>query len=169
MKTPVQKNSHSPSFIPRPLHLSQQEVYREQITIPSNPQFNVGGYIVFKGNFNLANCFEIVNNLPVAFDIFRVNFDFSKEEPSCYFEEEAQPFDVQLKSFENHTDPEKEALTWMQGRFNTAFQLNGEKLYEQFVIKISEDEHWWYLRCHHLITDGYGFSVIAQYFANEYN
>ena len=62
-----------------------------------------------------------------------------------------------------------EAGVWMQARFNVPFNITKETLpFEQYLIKISEDEHWFFGKYHHLITDGYGFIVWVRYLAQKY-
>jgi len=57
----------------------------------------------------------------------------------------------------------------VQHRLNTPFVIQKDNLlFEQFLIKIADDENWFFGRYHHLITDGYGFIVWVQYVAQKY-
>ena len=61
------------------------------------------------------------------------------------------------------------AKAWVQERFNKPFRLTKEAMpFEQHLIKITEKEHWFFGKYHHLITDGYGFIVYVQYIASKY-
>lgn len=63
----------------------------------------------------------------------------------------------------------KQAEIWMQDNFNKAFHLQKSKLpFEHYLLKISENEHWFYGKYHHLITDGYGFIVFVNHIAAAY-
>jgi hypothetical protein len=57
----------------------------------------------------------------------------------------------------------------MQRRFNTSFTIGkGSLLFEHVLIKVGDEEHWFFCKYHHLITDGYGFTVWVQYLASKY-
>ena len=71
--------------------------------------------------------------------------------------------------FSTKKDPKIFCLNWMQERFNTPFVIAEENLlFELALIKIGEHEHWLFGKYHHLITDGYGFTVWVQYIASKY-
>ena len=56
------------------------------------------------------------------------------------------------------------------GKINTPFVVGKDHLlFEQFLIKkVGDNEHWFFGKYHHLITDGYGFTVWIQYLAKAY-
>jgi hypothetical protein len=41
-------------------------------------------------------------------------------------------------------------------------------LFEEYLLKIADDEYWFFGKYHHLITDGYGFIVFIKYLAQKY-
>ncbi|WP_146052881.1 non-ribosomal peptide synthetase, partial [Aquimarina sp. I32.4] len=152
-----------------PLHLSQKEIYNEQVLDPNSSEFNVGGYIVLKGKLDKVCFIDILKNLPEVFDILRIHFDFNKAIPKCHFSNKPQKIEVNQISFTGERDPKKLALNWMQEQFNRPFDLFKKKLFENYLLQISENEYWWYMSYHHLILDGYGFGILIQYVANKYS
>jgi len=73
------------------LHLAQQDVYYDQIIDPSNPAYNIGGYIRLKGQLNNNCFFQAISQLPEAFDLFRMRFHFSDAIPQCSFDNPPLP------------------------------------------------------------------------------
>jgi len=153
-----------------PLHPAQQDVYLDQLLNTDSPQYNIGGYIVLNGDLDKAKFHEAVNSVPEVFDSFKMRFDAGEGDLLCHYESEYAEAALNELDFSGRTAPGGEAVDWMQSRFNTAFVLKKGRLpFEQYLIKISESEHWFFGRYHHLITDGYGFIVYVQYVSRKYS
>ncbi|RDV12934.1 amino acid adenylation domain-containing protein, partial [Pontibacter diazotrophicus] len=150
------------------LHPAQQEIYYDQVTDCDSPHYNVGGYMVLKGQLKKEEFKEACKSLPTVFDVLRMQIACTDEAPFCTFLQEHFALEIEEQDFSDETDPKVKALHWMQDRFNIAFDLEGT-LYELSLLKISEEEHWLYGRFHHLITDGFGFAVLAHYVARKYS
>ncbi|WP_164466160.1 non-ribosomal peptide synthetase [Chryseobacterium carnipullorum] len=150
------------------LHLSQQDVYYKQITNPQSPLYNVGGYGIYKGKFDSVKFELILKGCSEIFDFHKIKFDFTDSEPAQYIVDTPIPLDIDTLDFSSIPEAQKVALDWMQNQFNIAFDLEQEKLYRIALIKVAEDEHYCFLCFHHLIIDGYGFAIFANYFISEY-
>ncbi|ASZ12153.1 amino acid adenylation domain-containing protein [Chitinophaga sp. MD30] len=151
-----------------PLHPAQSAVYYDQITDIESPHNNLGGYLVLKGRLDLKIFNDVLGTIPTVFDVFRIQFDLDKEEPGCWLSEEASPLTLNVLDLSHTADPRHTALEWMQEHFDRAFDLSKQPLFEQTLLIIAEEEYWWYNRYHHLLTDGYGFSICAKYIADTY-
>ncbi|MGZ5191966.1 MAG: condensation domain-containing protein, partial [Flavisolibacter sp.] len=152
-----------------PLHPAQKDIYLDQLLNIESPHLNIGGYIKLKGVLDKAKFHEVINSAPKVFDAFQMRFDGNGSEPGCYYNHDYEKLDLAELDFSNLDNPEEEAKRWMQNRFNTPFVIHKDNLlFEQFLIKIAQDENWFFGRYHHLITDGYGFKVWVQYVAQKY-
>lgn len=152
-----------------PLHPAQEDVYTDQFIHSTSPHYNIGGYIQIRGSLNKEIFYLTVDTLPLVFDVYKMRFDLSKMEPHYHFDDQYNRLEVQELDLSHHDDPQREARSWMQSRFNTPFSIEKENpLFEHCLIKIAPDEHWFFCRYHHLITDGYGFIVFVQYIARRY-
>lgn len=152
-----------------PLHPAQQDVYVDQLLHVESPHYNIGGYIKLKGTLNKDKFHQAVNSAPEVFDVFKSRFDVNEPETICYFDPDYERLEMSELDFSDKNNPEKEAELWMQSRINTPFIIQRETLlFEHYLIKIAEHEHWFFGRYHHLITDGYGFIVWVQYLGRKY-
>lgn len=149
------------------LHTAQQEVYYDQITNLANPQYNVGGYMTLSGQLDLPILKKAIGNLPIAYDVFRLKFAFQEAPPTCEFLPETV-LEIEEIDFTAHQQPRETALAWMKTKFNQVYKLEKEDLVSYSILKIGEEEYWLYMRCHHLIMDGYGFPIISQFIVNQY-
>jgi amino acid adenylation domain-containing protein/non-ribosomal peptide synthase protein (TIGR01720 family) len=153
-----------------PLHPAQQEVYTDQLLNIDSPQYNIGGYIVLKGNLDKAKFQEVINSAPADLDFFKLRFDFQNPDFLCHYDENFTVFTLKDLDFSVEANPEESAKSWTQERFNIPFNLGKNDFpFEQYLLKIADDEHWFYGKYHHLITDGYGFIVWIQYIAAKYH
>ncbi|WP_203895674.1 non-ribosomal peptide synthetase, partial [Planobispora longispora] len=61
---------------------------------------------------------------------------------------------------------ERTALDWMRAELGSPF--SAERLIATALLRVADDRYFWYLRCHHVIMDGYSGPMIAQRLAEVY-
>jgi hypothetical protein len=152
-----------------PLHPAQRDVFIDQLLNVESPHYNIGGYIRFSGTLNKEKFVEAVSSAPKVFDAYKMRFDCDISNPSFNLDEGYENLELEELDFSDNQNAKALAHEWMQRRFNTSFVIKGENLlFEHVLIKISDKEHWFFCRYHHLITDGFGFTVWVQYLASKY-
>ncbi|MDB4903557.1 MAG: Nonribosomal peptide synthetase, partial [Mucilaginibacter sp.] len=152
-----------------PLHPAQQDIYIDQLLNIDSPLYNIGGYIILKGDLSKEKFHEAINTAPQLFDAFKMRFDLEESDFLYQYDSVFNTTGLTELDFTVHEDPAQYARDWMQDRFNIPFQLKREALpFEQYLIKITEQEYWFFGKYHHLITDGYGFITYVQFLAKKY-
>jgi amino acid adenylation domain-containing protein/non-ribosomal peptide synthase protein (TIGR01720 family) len=152
-----------------PLHPAQRDVFVDQLINRDSPHYNIGGYIKFKGKIDKEKFLQVINSAPEVFDVFKMRFDLGNLNPIGYIDKTYHRLDTSELDLSENLNPTAYAEKWMQDRFNTPFNIQREELlFEHVLIKISRDEHWFFHRYHHLITDGYGFANWVNYIAEKY-
>jgi amino acid adenylation domain-containing protein len=150
-----------------PLHPSQQDVYMDQVLHPDSPQNINGGYIRITGNLDREKFKEAVISVPDVFDVFKFRFDFDANVNHAFFDEDYRQYALPELDFSAESMEYIEA--WMYQHFNTAFAISKEEpSYLQYLIKVSDNLHLYFFKCHHLLVDGYGISCKFQYMARKY-
>ena len=153
-----------------PLHPAQHDVYTDQLIKGNSPLYNVGGYICLKGKLDKELFKQVVTTAPRYFDAFKMRFNLQAADFQTYIVDDITTIPVEEIDCSRNPKPEAAALACMKERFNHSFTFNLETtLTDQALIKISEEEHWFFGRYHHLITDGYGFIVWIKYLADAYH
>ncbi|WP_459209686.1 non-ribosomal peptide synthase/polyketide synthase [Aquimarina rhabdastrellae] len=147
------------------LHIAQQDIYYHQLVSPESSLYNVGGYMVFRGDFQKEVFKEVIENLPYIFDSLTIKYDFTNDEPVCFLD---SPQKVEVIERDFSQKDKSEIEQWVQNEFNISFDLYNDRLYRYEILKITEDEYWVFACFHHLITDGYGFMIISDYVINQY-
>ncbi|MEM6816384.1 MAG: condensation domain-containing protein, partial [Bacteroidota bacterium] len=150
------------------LHLAQQDIYYEQIMNPRSALYNIGGYITFKGKIDSTQFKKIIQNSPDEIDIFKIKFDFTGSGPLYYQKDKSGPIHIGELDFSKSTNPQKEAMDWMQNEFSIPFDIYQGELYRFTFIKVAEDRHILFGCFHHLIIDGFGFAVYSNYLIDRY-
>jgi amino acid adenylation domain-containing protein len=132
-------------------------------------QYNIGAYIVLKGDLDVEKIHEAVGSLPRLFDAFKMRFDLKSPEFVYQLDGDFNEAELIEADFSNQSDPQAEAKVWMRYVFSTPFKLAGDVApFEHYLVKIADDEHWLLLKYHHLIIDGYGFIVSIRYLSEKY-
>ncbi|MBB5635251.1 amino acid adenylation domain-containing protein [Pedobacter cryoconitis] len=156
-----------------PLHPSQKDIYIDQLINLESPHYNVGGYLKITGPIDKEKLILAINSLPEVFDVFKLRFDLNDAVPAGYMDDQFHRFQIsELQiSEEFATIEEKRAYCeqWVGQQFSSTYQLKKELVpVTQYLIEISEDEHWFFFRYHHLVMDGFGLSAVNHYVANKY-
>lgn len=153
------------------LTLPQQDIYFEQLLYPNDPIYNIGAKITIKGA-NLS--YELFNKAYIALinqhDAYRsivINNAIN---------------DVKIETLENHAstlgyldfsgdkNPEKSADEYMKNTFQTVFKFEDKTLLHKFIlIKVNDSLHYLFSMYHHIITDGWGTSLMFQRLVKNYN
>src|ERR1700709_2237552 len=104
-----------------PLHPAQQDVYMDQLLNTESPEYNIGGYIVLKGNLDKGKFQEAVNSGPAVFDAFKMRFDTNAADFQYYYDENFTRLNLTELDFSDKPEAAAYAEKWAQDSFNTPF------------------------------------------------
>ena len=65
-------------------------------------------------------------------------------------------------------NPEEAAKVWMKNDLSMPVDLKTDTLFTEALIQVENNRFFWYQRIHHIVMDGYGFSLLSQKVAKEY-
>jgi surfactin family lipopeptide synthetase A len=151
------------------LTLPQQDVYFEQQLFPNNPIYNIGAKIKIEGTINVKIMQDAYRVLLKQHDTYRscivsTNNTISFEELETYDDV------LELKDFSNETNADSVAKVFMQECFIQPFDLTGNGVLHKFIlIRVAEETHYLFSVYHHIITDGWGTSLMFQRLVANYN
>lgn len=152
-----------------PLHPAQTDIFTHQLMNKESSQYNIGGYIRLKGTLDKEKFRETINSAAKVFDVFKIRLDFDSPKQGYFFDNDYEIFELEELDLSDQINPEEEAKRWMQNKFDEPFVFEKQTLlFENVLIKVAPDEHWLFLKCHHLICDGYGYMVWIEYIAKKY-
>lgn len=151
------------------LTLPQQDVYFEQLLFPNDPIYNIGAKILIQGNISYAILNKAYINLINQHDAYRsiivgdaldIGIEILPEHNSV----------LGYKDFSKSNNPEKSAHIFMEETFTTSFKIHQKKMLHKFIlIKVDESFYFLFSMYHHIITDGWGTSLMFQRLVRNYN
>ncbi|OXA89998.1 non-ribosomal peptide synthetase [Flavobacterium hercynium] len=151
------------------LTLSQQDVYFEQLLFPNDPIYNIGAKIEIKGAINVAVFKEAYKKLIDQHDTYRSILLKNQEDVSMKVIEEHQS-ELGWVDFSTADNAAEQAAVYMRKEFTKPFDLFDEKLLHVFtLVKVSDSFHYLFSVYHHIITDGWGTSLMFQRLVQNYN
>jgi len=151
------------------LTLPQQDIYFEQLLFNEQPIYNIGAKIRIEGELNI----EVFNKAYILLinqhDAYRTVFYKDKE---AVYGKVIQEFEGQLEYLDlsNSNTTEEGALGIIEEKYLKPFKItSGSFLHRFCLIKVSKDFYYFFTVCHHIITDGWGTSLMFQRLVKNYN
>ncbi|KAA1243809.1 non-ribosomal peptide synthetase [Aquimarina sp. RZ0] len=151
------------------LTLPQQDVYYEQLLYSEEPIYNIGAKIRIEGPLQIEAFECSYMSLIQQHDVYRTVFFKSQGGTfNQQLKEEVAP--LRFQNFSKQNNSETKACEFMQQEFMKPFQLSeGEPLYRFVLVKVAENKHYLFSVYHHIITDGWGTSLMFKRLVKNYN
>lgn len=151
------------------ISLPQQDIYFDQLMHPNEPIYNIGAKIEIKGPIVLDTFKKAFVELINQHDSYRSVFTKKEQEVWVEFLENHDS-ELHFVDFSAATDPDHEALAYMQVQFLKPFDLLKQDLLFNFtLVKVSPNFHYLFSVYHHIITDGWSASLMFQRLVKNYN
>jgi nonribosomal peptide synthetase DhbF len=155
------------SLLRRPLSGAQSGIWYAQQLNPSNPMYNTGEYVEINGPIDPLTFEKALRQVIEEAESLHVQFEEDGEGPwQITHPSSSWPFhhiDVSQQ-----LEPKEAARTWMDADMATPCNLGKGPLFTEALFKIADDRYVWYQRIHHIVMDGYGFSLLTKRVAHVY-
>lgn len=151
------------------LTLPQQDVYFEQLLYPDEPIYNIGAKIAIKGPLS----YEWMNRAYIALidqhDTYRSTI--VRKDDGVHMQVHAgHNTTLEYLDLSGESNAEEVAEALMERKFREVFSFeNGALLHKFMLIKTGEESHYFFSMYHHIITDGWGTSLMFQRLVRNYN
>jgi amino acid adenylation domain-containing protein len=151
------------------LTLPQLDVFFEQLLYPDTPIYNIGAKIDIKGAIQIEAFKKAYHEMIGQHDAYRSFFRQNENEVKKYIKE-GEPRLLEFVDFSKETDAVNIAEHYMQTEFMVPFDvLEDDYLYRFILVKCSNDHYYLFSVYHHIITDGWGTSLMFQRLIKNYN
>ncbi|WP_298427772.1 amino acid adenylation domain-containing protein [uncultured Kordia sp.] len=151
------------------LTLPQYDVYYEQLLYPTEPIYNIGAKIKIEGTIDVETFQKAYDALIRQHDAYRTQFTEENGIVVANIIEEER-YDLQLIDFSNRENADEVANIFMVEEFVKPFQILSTSFLHTFIlIKVNEQLHYLFSVYHHIITDGWGTSLMFQRLVKNYN
>lgn len=151
-----------------PLSNAQLDVFFHQQSFINAPTYNIGGYLTFVGDF-CPDTFAQAHELLVGeSEAFNIRIEISEYEP-VQFVSEGEGGQLEVIDFSSELNAEVCAKDFVQKQIEAPFNLEGNRLFRAFLIKVESRQYWYLLIGHHLIMDGWCYSLAKKRLSESYN
>lgn len=162
------------NFEKLPLTASQLDILLDQQRFPDSRLYTIGGYFQLTGEIDAARLKRAINEVIESESTFSIRFDLNGETPYQYLSK-APLDDIHVINFtpegsgeNSRNNAHNNANEWARSDFEKTFILT-EKLYRVALLTLSDNSCWLYLKAHHLIMDGWSYSLFIERVLNNYN
>jgi hypothetical protein len=151
-----------------PLTSGQQAIWFDQLLHGDEPLYNMSGYMRILGPVDRERFEGAIVELVRRNDALRIVLHADGELPR---QEIRSDVAAPLRYLDCSALPDKaaRALQWMMEEVEKPPRLLDCSLFDNALIKISDDEYWWFHTYHHIIADAYGHSLLAAHLAAIYS
>ncbi|QHI35393.1 Tyrocidine synthase 3 [Kordia antarctica] len=151
------------------LTLPQQDVYFEQLLYPDEPIYNIGAKIPIEGIIDAKIFNQAYKKLIDQHDAYRSIVINDIQNPRIEILADHNS-DLGFLDFSMESNPDEKANQYMQTMFGKAFNFDAKSLLHTFIlVKVHDTFHYLFSMYHHIITDGWGTSVMFQRLVQNYN
>lgn len=152
-----------------PLTLPQRDIYFDQLTLPGTPIYNIGARIIIDGELDPVLMEQAYRTMIDQHETFHSSFVTQNGIPFMRVLDEYR-YNWRYYDCSGMPDPIAAADEFCEADFRKPFDLDGQGPLNFFcLIRIGGTTHWLYSRYHHLITDGWGASLLFQRLTGFYN
>jgi surfactin family lipopeptide synthetase A len=151
------------------LTLPQQDVYFEQLLYPNDPIYNIGAKVAIEGALNIQAFEQAYQALIQQHDTYRTLFRVNNGAVTPVIQDDFIE-SLTYKDFSSSESADADANAFMQHEFQKAFDVTSETLLHNFIlVKVAPQKHYLFSVYHHIITDGWGTSLLFQRLVKNYN
>ena len=153
-----------------PLSLPQQDIYYDQLLHPDLPVYNIGAKVEIRGKLNAGVLSLAYQKLVEQHDAVRSVLVIDKDNVPLLSVREINYTFLQQVDFSSFADAETRTADYIREEFVKPFDLfNGSLLHKCLLIKVNNDFYYLLSVYHHIITDGWGTSLMFQRLVKNYN
>ena len=152
-----------------PLTAAQAGVWFGQRLDRSSPAYNTAEYVELRGELDERGFAEALRATLAEAEVFSVRFGVDGDVPWQRVGA-AEPPELSIVDFlaAAAADPDAAARDWMDADLATVADLDEGPLATQALLRVGKQRYLWYQRCHHILLDGYGFTIVARRVAERY-
>ncbi|MFK0117702.1 amino acid adenylation domain-containing protein [Streptomyces sp. NPDC090994] len=147
-----------------PLTAAQSGMWYAQALDPLSPAQNTAECLEIDGPLDPALFADALGRVAAEAEALRVRVEDTPNGPRQHL---ADSVELPLTVRESYTPAEAEA--WMRADLAEPFDLATGPLFRHALFRVGADRWLWYQSVHHLVMDGYGYSLLVRRTAEVYS
>lgn len=153
-----------------PLSFAQQRLWLLDRMVADRSVFNVSKWLRLAGVLDVAALHHALNGVVARHDVLRAHMRVDQGTPMQVIAPELD-VDLDVQDFRALPVGERIAEAERQARISlsTPFELTDGPLLRASLLRLAEEEHWFLLTLHHIVTDGRSTAVLGRELSALYN
>lgn len=149
------------------LTAAQSGMWFAQALDPGSPAQNTAECLEIHGPIDPSVFADALRQVVSEADALRVRIIEGAEGPS-QLEVSDPTLPLKVRDLRAAADPDAEARAWMREDLATPFDLAAGPLFAHALFRVGDERWLWYQRVHHIVMDGFGYSLLARRTADVY-
>ncbi|MBB3108623.1 nonribosomal peptide synthetase DhbF [Paenibacillus phyllosphaerae] len=146
---------------------AQAGIWFAQELDPHSPIYNTAECVEIHGTVDPVHFERALRQTIAETEALHVRFGEDHEGPWQELNEELN-WQLQLVDVSGEANPRQAAEQLMKADLEQPANLRRGPLFTEALIKLASDRFFWYQRIHHIVMDGYGYSLLARRTAELY-
>ncbi|MDA5146215.1 amino acid adenylation domain-containing protein [Streptomyces sp. AD681] len=147
-----------------PLTAAQSGMWFAQALDPLSPAQNTAEYLEIDGPLDPVLFARALRLVAHETEALRVRIEDAPDGPVQHV-----PETIELPLTVRESGTEAEAVAWMRADLAEPFDLSSGPLFHHALFRVGAERWLWYQRIHHLVMDGYGYSLLVRRTAEVYS
>ncbi|WP_417716588.1 amino acid adenylation domain-containing protein [Rhodococcus gannanensis] len=143
-----------------PVTAAQRSIYFGHQLDPVGHLYNTGMYTETLGDVDFDRVVAACKSVLDQAETLHVNFDVDADGELVQTPRAGRDYEIPVLDFRGEADPEAASLAWMRERMSTRVDLATDLLVEFAVHRVGDEQMRIYQQYHHIVNDGYGFSLV---------
>ncbi|WP_461029383.1 condensation domain-containing protein, partial [Streptomyces sparsus] len=156
-----------PEDVGRPLSGAQEGLWFAQRLDPTSAAFNTGEYVEIHGAVDPELFARALRRTVREAETFGLRFVETPQGPRSV-PVPSDDWPLHLVDVRHEPDPQAAAEAWMRADLDTAVDLTEGPLFTQALFTVAPDRWFWFQRVHHILLDGYGYTLVFRRTAELY-
>ncbi|MGH3913753.1 MAG: amino acid adenylation domain-containing protein, partial [Pseudonocardiaceae bacterium] len=150
------------------LTTAQAGMWLVQELNPHNPIYKAAEYMDISGRVELTVLEAALRQAVADTDALRVRVDVDDEGTVWQVLDRLTDWPLTVIDLRGTVDPWEQAQEWMRSDLSRLVDLRSAPVFRFTVLRLAVDRFLLYLSAHHLVMDGFGFSLFATRIAEVY-
>ena len=153
-----------------PLSFAQQRLWLLDRMVADRSVYNVSKWLRLVGALNVAALHHALNGVVARHEVLRARIGVEQGVPVQVIAPELH-VDLDVRDLRALPAAERVAEAERQARISvsTPFELARGPLLRASLLRLADDEHWFLLTLHHIVTDGRSSAVLGRELSALYN
>ncbi|WP_394830602.1 amino acid adenylation domain-containing protein [Pendulispora rubella] len=144
-----------------PLTFAQSGIWFAQQLDPENRHYNIGEYLDIRESVDVERFEAALRRAVADVEALRIQVVRAESGP-CQVINDDVNWSFRVIDFSGSDNPVIEAEAWMKADLGSFFDLTAGPLFAFSLLRIAPDRFFWFLRCHHIALDGFGFGLLVK-------